>query len=656
MLQLLLPEAFAPAAEPAPTPTPPSTSSDSELPVISELECTSTPLATTGEGTGEQVQMSEQVKPEVVGATWGSFRDVTVCEMDGASYAFAIAGSRLLVFGLADPDSPEVIRELQLPTVASRLVVSDNYVYIAAGSRLVIVDARSPTHAKIVSQAQIEGLTASSIVVSGGYALVSGHEGVLAVDIQQPATPKPVSYLREPALDIFLFGRYGFLASGYSGLTVVDFSDVCAPQVVGRLGSEGYARRVSVVDGYALVADSVQGLLVIDARDPTRMNTVLAVPTPLRADGIFVSGTTAFVTGESALWLFDVAEPERPTLHGRLRGDPTLTLGGEVYVQGDHAFVAGWSDLVVVDVQLRLEPRVVAVTPTTVSLSTCLSVLEEYAFVITKRGLTVIDITEPAQPETATEFRMGHSQDLKVSRKGYAFVLRTGNTPAELVVVDVTDPPHPRLVSQVDTGIRYGGLFVSGDYAYIAGSKQDSGLGQLIIVNIEDALSPHLVGELELPFAPRKVFVSDGHIFVTRGPDNNNTGLTVIDAREPRSPRIVSTIETTYYRTDVFVEDGYAYVSYNGLTVYDVSEPSQPRVVSELALPGTTPENVIIFEGKAFMASRDKLWVIDVGDPASPRVVEELEMVGSEPRGIHVTQTYVYVADQAGGLLIYPSP
>ena len=54
------------------------------------------------------------------------------------------------------------------------------------------------------------------------------------------------------------------MADGESGIRVVDVRDPASPVIVGRMDTPEFASDVTIVGGYAYVADKKSGLHVID--------------------------------------------------------------------------------------------------------------------------------------------------------------------------------------------------------------------------------------------------------------------------------------------------------------------------------------------------------------------------------------------------------
>ena len=115
----------------------------------------------------------------------------------------------------------------------------------------------------------------------------------------------------------------------------------------GSYDTSGNARDVAVADGYAYIADSSNGLVVVDVSDPANPIGAGGYDTSGYAYGVAVSGDYAYVADEiNGLVVVDVSDPANPTYMGDYE---TSDNARGVAVSGDYAYLAdGTGGLVVV--------------------------------------------------------------------------------------------------------------------------------------------------------------------------------------------------------------------------------------------------------------------------------------------------------------------
>ena len=211
------------------------------------------------------------------------------------------------------------------------------------------------------------------------------------------------------------------------------------PTLAGSYDTAGGVKDVAVSGSYAYVADSSNGLVIIDISNPAVPTLAGSYNTAGYAQDVAVSGNYAYVSKtigyDDVFDIVDISNPAAPTLAGSY--DALGFNPGGVTVSGSYAYVADYDN-----------------------------------------GLVIIDISNPATPTlTGSYDTEGLVMNVAVS-SGYAYIADSSNG---LVIVDISNPEAPTLAGSYDAlGFNPGGVAVSGGYAYIADSSNG-----LIILNID---------------------------------------------------------------------------------------------------------------------------------------------------------------------------
>ena len=195
--------------------------------------------------------------------------------------------------------------------------------------------------AQALSAISIPGY-ANNVDISGDYAYVaSGDSGLTIVDVSDRTSPEIVSTLDTAgvSIDIKVMGETVFIADGDAGLQIIDVSDVTAPALIATHDTAGFAQDLQVDFQYAYVADGNEGIEIVDI---TNLNTPFTASTLGglgEAKGIDVEGDVAVVVAGSALHVVDVQDRSGPVLTG------SVNIGQvkDVVVSGDYAYVAAYS-------------------------------------------------------------------------------------------------------------------------------------------------------------------------------------------------------------------------------------------------------------------------------------------------------------------------
>jgi hypothetical protein len=216
------------------------------------------------------------------------------------------------------------------------------------------------------------------------------------------------------------------------------------------------------------------------------------------------------------------------------------------------------------------------------------------------------------------------------------------------------------------------GVFVSGNYAYVASSSSNA----LEIVDISIPASPSHAGSIvdgsggALLNNPDAVFVSGNYAYVTSA---GNNALEIVNISIPASPSHAGSIvdgsggallNNPY---GVFVSGNYAYItsySSNALEIVDISNPASPSHAGSI-VDGSGgallnyPYGVFVSGNYAYITSysSNALEIVDISNPASPSHAGSIVDGGgavpclSLPTGLFVAGNYAYVASHGSDAL-----
>jgi hypothetical protein len=234
------------------------------------------------------------------------------------------------------------------------------------------------------------------------------------VSITDPAHPQVVGTVSgfHIVFDLFVHGEYAYITDFYatpgfpSYLYQVDISNPAHPVVTFNANSSGNARAVFCQDNYAYLAAFGAGLEIYSISDPglTRQSKTY---TNAVANEVCARGNYAYISDTSLegdldlLSIYNVSVPTHPVQTGRCK------------------FPLGY-DHIALGVALK----------------------DNYAFAADIAGLTIFNITDPAEPTVLTEYdHPNWCGDVEIDGN-YAYLA----TDEGVEVVNISDPAHPFLV------------------------------------------------------------------------------------------------------------------------------------------------------------------------------------------------------------------
>ncbi|MBN2542809.1 hypothetical protein JXI42_08055 [bacterium] len=106
------------------------------------------------------------------------------------------------------------------------------------------------------------------------------------------------------------------LACGVVGVFLVDISNMDSIHFSGDIDTPGEAEKLDITGNYCYIADGYEGLSVIDFSNPDAPSFVTNIdPGYGYAQGIAISGDYAYLAaGSGGIYIFDISNPETPDL------------------------------------------------------------------------------------------------------------------------------------------------------------------------------------------------------------------------------------------------------------------------------------------------------------------------------------------------------
>ncbi|NOZ58658.1 MAG: hypothetical protein GXO66_03660 [Euryarchaeota archaeon] len=305
-------------------------------------------------------------------------------------------------------------------------------------------------------------------------------------------------YLGEPLeqstgfLDVAVVYPYAYVTSSW-GLSIIDFSDLENPRLVGSLRTRGQAEGIAVAGRYAFVCDGLEGLKVVDISDPRSPRVVGEFRYRGNLKQVEIEGDLAYVANFNyinGLLVLNISNLSNITLVGKF-DPPGYEHVRDLFVDEDYVYLADFTGgLQIVEKDtLRLaatyQSRGVAYS---VAVQGDIAVLAD-----SDAGVDVIDVSTPEEPRRIANLQtMGYA--IRVGALDELVFVTTGTH--GLYIFNLSVPERPRLVAKFDTPGNAFGFDISGSYLYLA--DFDNGL---LVLDISSPASPRLVSRYPAPVA-----------------------------------------------------------------------------------------------------------------------------------------------------------
>jgi hypothetical protein len=258
---------------------------------------------------------------------------------------------------------------------------------------------------------------------------------------------------------------------------------------------------------------------------------------------------------------------------------------------------------------------------------TAVDIAPPYLYVLYGARLLVMDVSHPSAPRL-----LGTSSALLGSPRGLAAgpgVVYVASAEGGLRVVDVSDPTAPREVYAVAAESFVSSVGTVPGYVLVADEND------LRFLSTADRLRPVEAHALRFADPVDLLHAGSGYAYVFV----DDSGLTVLDVRDPLSPEGVYRLDTgdgSVTAAHGAADYAFAATTTVGLVAIDVRDPGNVHEVGRYSLEGRVAD----------------LWAADVSDPSAPRVLGTARLPSS-PWGVRADGHLVYVADGDSGLRIF---
>ncbi|MBP6471403.1 MAG: DUF11 domain-containing protein [Chloroflexi bacterium] len=363
---------------------------------------------------------------------------------------------------IIDISNPALMVSLSNPATAGQALDVDyfgNYVFVAddtAGVRLF--NAVNPANPVPFTPPNVdtEGYAVALAAGNNRIYVADSWAGMSIIDFSVVNNPNIIGRFASlgevNGVAVSQTSPYAFSADGLRGLASTNAADRTAPVKADTATLADYALNVQLAGDYAFAADSFGGLQVVDVSAPGLLTAVASLPTHDVAVDIALSGNFAYLADSlEGLFIADISDPLNPTFAGSL-GAPDLPYAVGVDVVGNYAYVAADLDgFYVVDVSNPASPAVADSLALATGAAWDVDVVGSYAYLAADDGgLKIIDISDPNNISQVGELTgIDLPLALDVAVVGNRAVVAGGSDGA--FVVDISTPTAPTQVGYYDT-------------------------------------------------------------------------------------------------------------------------------------------------------------------------------------------------------------
>lgn len=409
-------------------------------------------------------------------------------------------------------------------------------------------------------------------------------------------------------------------------------ADEC-PQLIGRQ-PDGPATAVTVEGGLAYIGSGAT-VLVLDVSDPTAPHRVGRVEVETAVPRLVVEDDLVYVVaGFQGGTIVDVSDATLPVVTSRIddTDDPYDRVNDAAAVDRIAFFAAGGDGLRVYDTADPEHPVEIA-SIEGIGDASNVAVISDFAYVMVGHALLIIDVSDPTEPEIVSTMPANYHYGGDMVAVG-STVFIAGQTGFQ--IVDVSDPAAPSVTGTLDWPLTFSieDLAVWGDSAWVSDFNH-----RLRVIDISDPAAPHEVASLDprpsgLDAMAERLFMADG-----------SAGLRVFDVSVPAAPVEIGSFDTPDPIVSIAVDGARTVaMSLRGLRVFDTTDPTDPVEIGVYTrstewgaiCADLVGDHVFVCDTFGY-----RVVVLDISNPSAVTPVAEIE--APYLKDLEVVPPYAYI-------------
>jgi hypothetical protein len=385
---------------------------------------------------------------------------------------------------------------------------------IAHVAGLGVVDVQDPAAPVLLTTAGPGERAVRAVQVVGDILYMLTFDGLLLLDISNPAAPTLFDQQRAPldSFDLAVGVRWAFIGAD-RGLSVYDPTPFQLAEV-SRQG--GTVRDLVLADGLVYAgggaAQAVHVLAVPPDGQPTRLTTIstndFVYDVQLSGDALAVG-----LTFRLTLLQRDAGHSLPP-----LGAYPVDRLPWALQIVGERGYLlelagdAQLTTLHVLDLSDRTAPTAISVTALAqIGYFTDLAVVGTTVYLIGPAGaagqLTVLDLSNPTQPREIGGLALDNRANSITVTGNRAYI----GGEQGLTLVDISDPTAPMLLGLLPTGELWD-VAVAGEVAYLAAATEG-----VLVADISDPTTPGVLTQVLLPGRTTELLLTGDLLYAAAG-------------------------------------------------------------------------------------------------------------------------------------------
>jgi len=269
--------------------------------------------------------------------------------------------------------------------------------------------------------------------------------------------------------------------------------------------SSNYACAVVVENDIAYVANTFNGLSIIDVKNPFQPQMLSSILKPVAfVFDLFVNNNYCYLSRRSGLHVIDISNFNEPLEIYCFKNS-----GSTVFHDG-YLVTTNYSLLNVLDMREPTDPQIIGSLELKRDVHEItlddITIVDAIVYLVDEKGLQLIDINKPTNPNMISCLPINSSARHIEVHQDVAYVTTFYEG---LKVIDVKDPFHPKIMGSVNTPGNAGKIIVIDDIAYVADGKYG-----IQMIDVKNPFHPEIIFSIPTNGTVKDIMVIDDIAYI----------------------------------------------------------------------------------------------------------------------------------------------
>lgn len=516
--------------------------------------------------------------------------------------------------------------------------VDENYIYMGSGAVVKIYDNSSEYNfiSKITTPSVVQ-----DIIKNGYYLYVADYySGLRIIDISDINNPLEIGSIVLPGLTLKLqyYNGYVIAANAGGGVRIIDVINPAAPLEAASYDLE-YAKDLVIKDNYLIVCDGTYptNVVILDISNPLNPIYISGLTIVIGISALDVSGDNLFASREfyyPAIYSINIQDIYHPLIREMI-----VVPGKDIYINGNYAYSVGNTEINIIDISNSDSMKVIS-TISNFSNKRTVRLKNGLLYTAEDLGIVVTDVSDPFNPVFKYKILTQGATQYLFSEGNLVYLSSYG-----IVILDISDNANPKVLGTFNTFWGTDKIFKNDNYVYLV----DGNISGLRIIDVSFPNFPIEVIQIRPTISLiTSVGVYDGYLYLAQG-----DSLSIWDISGGYFAAYVKTISLGGYCWEFVIKDNLLITAQNpgGILILDLTDPENPIIVSSTEsqpiVTEITNQDNLIFGGTS-----EGFTIYDITNPFSPALVTNYTSA-LHTYDLKVNDNYLYVNQLDGGVKIY---